>query len=163
MMSAGLEFFVLLGLLFLVFVYTTIRTMRQPTPGGGASAETRAQQPAAQERDAAAAKAAEVAERAKARLGHAWERRHEGAPITAAGNANNKLSRGDVPGTQWGRELPRPVRGALHTPQPPASGHADRARQMLRTRQGLRDAVVMMAVLGPCRAKVPHDSSETAG
>jgi len=65
----------------------------------------------------------------------------------------------------WGRvpaprpAAPEPVARAVPAPQagPPAPSCRRTGAQMFRTRKALRQAIVVMTVLGPCRALEPHE------
>lgn len=65
----------------------------------------------------------------------------------------------------WGRKpvpapaapvVPRPVPQAVQA-EPPAPRRVHPLRALLRDRRGLRHAIVLMTVLGPCRAQEPPE------
>lgn len=63
----------------------------------------------------------------------------------------------------WGRPLaapvPAPQPAVRHAPAAlaPQARHARAPHALFRTRQDLRRAIVVMTVLGPCRALEPYD------
>jgi hypothetical protein len=56
----------------------------------------------------------------------------------------------------WGR-VPAPRQAAPEPVAPPAPSRRRSGARLFRTRRDLRQAVVAMTVLGPCRALEPHE------
>lgn len=78
-----------------------------------------------------------------------------------------------LPGLEevWGREpvrnrqppvraAPAPAARSVRRPDPP--GQRRRRHALFRSRGDIRQAVIMMTVLGPCRALAPFDSGDAA-
>ena len=70
----------------------------------------------------------------------------------------------ELPEEIWGRTAvsppppaPAPVVVPRSAPPPPAPRRLHPVRALLRDRRGLRRAVVLMMVLGPCRAQEPPE------
>lgn len=69
----------------------------------------------------------------------------------------------ELPEDYWGRSAatppppPVPVLVPRSAPPPPASRRLHPVRSLLKDRRDLRRAVVLMMVLGPCRAQEPPE------
>jgi len=87
-------------------------------------------------------------------LGQAWGRAPEAVPYEVAPAFREEVL---ARAPRVAAAAPRPVFA------PPARvGRRRTKRHFLRTRQDLRDAVVAMTVLGPCRALQPYDPGEAS-
>ena len=58
--------------------------------------------------------------------------------------------------------VPRNVPAAAAVVESRESGEIIRVRRRLRTQQGVREAIVLMTVIGPCRALEPYSTQDQA-